>query len=668
MAQAEIPQLAPESDEAQSSAKAVRWWPKGAKDVATSITETVKTIRDDQSELRIGMRRHMRLYRSAPIGGFGPWAYRVLNSALGGPLPLNVVRNCCNTVTSKIAKDRPKATFSTDGASRESKNKARLLEQWGEGFMYRESVYKLTPLSFLDATIFGTGYIKVFPNRNLRRPTVERVFPPNVIVDSVEGFEKNPRNLYQTAFVDKFELASLYPRKASDIVELAPQDLSDHEAEDYLEDSSTDSTGDMVEVIEAFHLPSCKGAGDGRHVMCVGDIVLLDEAWAYDYFPYAVMRWTETPVGWEGMGLAEELRGPQMEINVLLRKIKTAFQMLANPYILADRASNIQKGSVTDIPGSFLFYNGKEPRVATFQTVHPEVFGHLDRLYRLAYEITGVSQMAAASKVPTNLESGRALLVHHDVQSDRFASVSRAWEEFHMDIVRLGVRAAKQIKGYKVKVFGKDGYKELEFNKDIDLDEDSWVMKVFPTSLLSGTPAGKLDMAERLISMGLVTDKEEMLELLDSPDLRGHIERRTAHRRLIERICKRILDGGKFEPPEAAMDLEMAKRIAQDMYLEAREAGVSRVKLGALNEWIFQCVRLQGMMMAPAAPMGPAGAMGAGGLPPGLPPGPLPPEMAGGPPGLVPPPPAGMTPPGGPQPLPVGPMPGGPMGPPMMPV
>jgi hypothetical protein len=647
--------------EKRDTRRVIRWWAeRKANDRAKAVQETVQTIKDDQSELRDNYLRHLRMYRNQPIIGLSPVAFRTLSTRLGAPLSLNALRNMCNTVTSKLAKMRPRITFSCDGASRKMREKARKLEQWTDGFFFQEGIYQQAPRCFLDCTVFGTGYMKVFPDRGDRKVCAERVFPPNIIVDSIEGAEGRPQNKYQTAFVDRHTLATKFPKHRDRIMEVEStlgENVED--LDEYLIESSANSVHDILMVHESWHLPSEPGSGDGMCTLSVEDIELSEKTWKLDYFPFATIRWTQPPVGYEGMGLAEELVGIQVEINRLVRKIQLAFELLANPYLLVDRASGVSKGHITDIPGSIVEYNGKEPRVYSPQTVHPEVFAHLDRLYKLAYEITGVSQMAATSKVPANLESGRALLVHEDVQSDRFATVGQAYEQFFVDIDELGIDAARQVPGYKVRVFGEDRAEELNFKRDIDLKRDQYVMKPFPTALLAGSPAGKLDTAERMVKMGLVKDETQVLEMLDAPDTKGHVMRETAGRRLVEGIIDRILNGEEYEPPEAHMDLVQAVDIAQKRYIEARKEGVPRVRLQEVTLWMHQAIRM-GDMGQPPAPIGPAPMGAAPGIAmpgPGGVPGGLPPEMSG------------MVPPAGPQGnLPPMPVPAGGGGPPLPPV
>jgi hypothetical protein len=208
-------------------------------------------------------------------------------------------------------------------------------------------------------------------------------------------------------------------------------------------------------------------------------------------------------------------------------------------------------------------------------------------------------------------------------------------------------------------VFGEDRAEELNFKRDIDLKRDQYVMKPFPTALLAGSPAGKLDTAERMVKMGLVKDETQVLEMLDAPDTKGHVMRETAGRRLVEGIIDRILNGEEYEPPEAHMDLVQAVDIAQKRYIEARKEGVPRVRLQEVTLWMHQAIRM-GDMGQPPAPIGPAPMGAAPGIAmpgPGGVPGGLPPEMSG------------MVPPAGPQGnLPPMPVPAGGGGPPLPPV
>jgi hypothetical protein len=333
-----------------------------------------------------------------------------------------------------------------------------------------------------------------------------------------------------------------------------------------------DHQQEMVRLDEAYHLASGPNEGDGSFVQCVQGVLIAKKPWKWDFAPYAVARWSESPLGFWGMGLAEELVGIQIEINRLVRKIQTSFQLLANPYVLADRASNIARSSITDIPGSVILYNGREPRVYAPSTVSPEVFSHLDRLYQRGYELAGISQLSAQSQKPVGFESGRAILVFEDIESDRFSTVYRQWEQMHMRVVELGLWAADQEKRYWVPARKALSIEKMKYS-DVGIDREDVMTQIMPTSILGDTPSGQIDELERLQQKGIIGGPEDLADQILDPDVKAVLNRKAAPKRLIERMVQSMLEGGEYQPPEPFMDLQLAMMTAQAMYLEALEEG-----------------------------------------------------------------------------------------------
>lgn len=606
---------------------AIRWWEcDPGEDRAQAVKETMDRLDEENAALQEAHLRHMRLYRNLAMVGFGPYGYSRPDVALGAPLSLNVIRNMVNAVHSRITKNRPRMTFQTAGANFEQKEKARLLQRFGDGLFYKMRAYQQTSKVFLDCAVFGTGFAKVVPGDKKDMPIVlERVFAPEVRVDPAEGMHGKPRNIYQVKYMDKRVLQKKYPDSKDAIEDLRPVSWSDDVAVwGFIPDNRSQ---DIIRVVECYHVASERGASDGLVSVSAEGIELSSQKWRYEFSPFTPLRWSDGPLGYWGMGLPEELLGIQVEINRLVRKIQMSFMLLANPYVFADRSSNIQRGHMTDIPGSIVLYNNKKPEISAPMTVNPEVFSHLDRLYRLSYEIAGMS-LQQASGGTKSYESARAQIVDNQTSDIRFASVTRAWENLHEEIMYKSLRyVEKERRDISVKAFGEEGYDEIHFGDDIDLDEDEWVMRIVPTSALGEGAAAQIDQAERLIKSGLVQHPEEILEQMEAPDIAAYVKRVTAPKRLVEKMVTMMLKGGEQQTPEPQMNLMLSADIAQQMYLEAKLDGVKEERLKRVRRFIQACVDMTSAAGAapPALPSG-------GGVPAAQPPvassAPMPQEMA----------------------------------------
>lgn len=595
------------------------WWENEEEECAQGVMTTIDTIRESQGEMRANDLRHLRMYRNMALAGMG---VNTGARAMAGqaPLSLNVARSMVNATSSKIGKMRPKGTFQTFGAGYKAKKKARDLEQFAEGMLYKEK-FRVTaaPKIFKNLSCLGTGIAKVCPIGG-GKICMESVFTPEITIDSAEGMYGAPRNWYQSKYVDKRWLASRHPEQASRIMELQTSRTWSDDAEQEFFSYTHDQ--EMLRLDEAYHLSSDAKEKDGWFVQAVQGVLLTKKPWKWDFAPYAVGRWSESPLGFWGMGLCEELVGIQVEINRLVRKIQTAFQLLANPYVLADRASNIARSSITDIPGSVILYNGREPRVYAPSTVSAEVFSHLDRLYQRAYELSGISQMSAQSQKPVGFESGRAILVFEDIESDRFATVTREWENLHLRVIELGLWAAEEESAYWVPAKKALSLTKTKWN-ELGVERSDVQTQIMATSVLGDTPSAQIDMLETLTQKGLGSPEDYADQILD-PDVRAYLNRKAAPTRVVQKFVEAMLEGGPYQPPEPFMNLESAMLTAQEMYLEALEQGDhSASELANVRRFMNAITSLVMISKQPETTPAPAAAPPPGALPP-APAGPMP--------------------------------------------
>ncbi len=595
------------------------WWVTDEAHRHEAVAQTVKFLREHNNWRREMNLRHMRLYGNLDIPGYGPTDYYKSASSQSDKLSLNIIKSVCDAVTAKIAKNRPRPTFLTSGGDYSLQRKAKLLDKFVEGQFYATKIYQVAPRVFLDGCVFDVGALKIFCEGG--KICIERVFPGELEVDHSEAVYGCPRQLYQIKYIDRAVLEQLYPKKLAEI--RICNDAGNAEG------VGRDTMADQLCVYESWYLPSGDGAGDGRHIIAIDNATLLEEPWTEPTFPFVFIRWSPRLLGFWGMGLAEELTGIQVEINRLLRKIQQSFHLMGVPRVYLEHGSKVVKAHLNNEIGSIVTYTGAPPVISAPQTVHPEVFAHLDRLYNRAFEIAGISQLTAQSKKPAGLESGAALREYNDIESERFIIVARDYEEFFMEAARMMVRLARKMPGYKVLTPYKRGPSRgqvLEIKwSEIKLDEDQYIMQVFPTSALPHTPAGRTATIEQWIQAGFV-EKDDGKRLLDFPDLEQVVSLDVAASEDLDRVLELMIDHGKYEAPEPFQNLQMAVPKVQSAYLRAKLDGVPEDRLELLRQFMADCTAL----------LQQAGALGP---PPGAPP----PEPEGAPPSPAapaPPPPA----------------------------
>ena len=626
----------------------VFWW-QSKKDPHLAIDKYITVLRDDQHDFYNDLSTYIGLYGGQPIGNSDD-AFRYRSNR--PRLTFNIIHSLCQAATAKIAKHRPGISFLTSGGDWSQRQKAKNLDKFMQGQIYSTKAYSVSQKAFLDACIVGTGVIKSFMENG--KTKIERVPLVELTIDGTEAGTSDPRQIFQTKLVSRHVLAAKFPKYKKQILAAVEE----------VDDSGEESKySDLIKCHEAWHLPSGPEAGDGRHIICIPTATLLDEEHEKDYFPFSFIKWTESPVSFWGNGLAREVKGIQVEINKLLAQIQQQMH-LGTPKVFIDESSKIVSAHINNRVWGAIRYRGKPPQFFVPRTVSGEMFQHLDRLVKQAYEMTGISQLSAQSKKPVGLESGRALREFSDIESERFMVVGQAYEGVFIELARQLIELVKE------EVENGDGYTSISFSpnsgvekidwNDIKMEEDEYIMRIQPVGSLPQTPAAKLASVTEMHMNGLFTT-EEAHQLLEFPDLDRANKLKNSHIDLLDKLIDSIIDKNRYEPPEPYMNLELGVQRFQQAYNLAKLEGVPEARLELLRRWIAKAAAL----LKPPAPPQPAGMEmgmpGPEGMPPGLPPG-LPPEVAGGlppgPPGAMPPGPLMAAPPGAPAALP--PMPLGP--------
>jgi hypothetical protein len=263
--------------------------------------------------------------------------------------------------------------------------------------------------------------------------------------------------------------------------------------------------------------------------------------------------------------------------------------LVSVPKIFVEASSKIVSAHLNNKIGGIIKYAGQPPTPGQLGTIPGELFSHLDRLYTKAYEVIGVSQLAATSAKPAGLNSGKALRIYNDIESERFMSVGMRYEAAFLDAANQFIKLAKEInesedEGLTVKLAG-DKFMETIRWDEVDMDEDKYIMRLFPTSALSSTPAGRLQEVQELLQAGFIS-REDGVKLLNFPDLEGFYNMENAGLEDIERQIEMMVDKGDYETPEPYQNLELGVKKMQQAYLMYRSQGAPEDRLELLRRWM----------------------------------------------------------------------------------
>jgi hypothetical protein len=522
------------------------WWNGDSKkEIGEKLLGTVGWLKEQQNQKLRAAAIHARMYGNQPLFGWAGSNFAKLQSkSLPMDRPtMSVVTSCIDTLVSRITQSRPRPVFLTDGADAKQRQLAKQLNNFIQGEFYQTKAYELGPKILRDACIFGPGIVKVLEDLN-KRVSIERRLFTELLVDQNDSFNGEPRQMYELKLVDRAVLQEFFP-KYKTLIQRAENGYVDQAEEQK-------SVSDLVIVAEGWHLPSGPNANDGLHVIGCDQGVIFDEPWTKAKFPFVTLNYSMPLVGIWGKGLAEQLMGTQVEINKLLMTMSKAINLVGVPRVFVEEGSKVVKAHLNNEVGSIVTYRGTKPEYEIAPCMPQEVYAQLERLVNYAYQQAGISQLAAGSKKPEGLNSGVALREYDDNQTDRFATLSRAYDTFFVDLAYQVTDKAAEIAerdgSYSTVYPNRDGTKEIDLPAAELLTKDP-VIQCFDSSSLPRDPAGRKAEVVELMQAGVISPQEGR-RLLDYTDIQQVDKLENAAEERILQILDDIVGEGEFTAPD----------------------------------------------------------------------------------------------------------------------
>lgn len=547
----------------------------------------------------------------------------------------NVIASNCDAITGTIAATEVRARFMTDDAPWSAQRRARHLELYAEGLAKQMRIDYLCKRAFHDAARKGTGVIKVYVDR-FGRIQAELVQVDDIVVDESEARSGAIRQMHQRAIIFREELKAQFPEFATEID--AAQMKSGARDDDRYWADYRPIERDCLVCIESWYLPigpkGHRGYIPGRHVIVIEGHDLLDEEWNKPHFPFAVMKWTERPKRWYGIGGAERIRGHQRAINLLNAQIERLHWNMALPVTYVRPPDARIAVQTATRGGQYAVVKGEMPKTIIPPAVSPETYNLLDRRKSASFEEFGQSRMSTTGMKPPGLDSGIALREYKDQTTQRFADQEAGHEQLKLDCVFLLLDCCKDLGGAAPEVISDEawGEKKIKWSK-VDMGEVR--TQIVAASNLSRTPAGRLQLVMEFAQAGVVS-QDEARRLMRHPDLERAMSLYTASMERIEKALEQIKDGADNIVPTPYMNAKMAVWRGEAELNLCEMAGAPEEVLENLGQfvtlaaWIVSQAEAAAPTVPAMDPMADPMAAGAPPMPGAMPPGP---PMAPGTPG-----------------------------------
>lgn len=545
------------------------WWKsEKEEDLAANIAGTIKFLEEHQASRTEQLRVSTRLYGNVSVANISGAALSRASSSNSSPMNQRIAYNLCqsviDTLTSKIAKNKVIPTFVTSGGVWKMQRKAEKLSKFVDGEFYRLKAHRMQVMQFMDSAIWGDGIIHVYPDYQSGKVCCERVLPHEILVDMVETTVTEPGQLHRVKILDRDTVKTMYPDKAEEIDAIAPPNYQDV--------GGAATAANLLNVTESWHLPSGFEATDGLHVIASGNVILFQEPWDKDYFPFVRFSYARRPLGYWAQGACERLSPLQLAVNREMILVDRSSWMMGSFKILLENGSKVVSQHLNNDVGTIIHYTGTPPQYVTPPSVDTNKLAYIDSLIAKGYQQEGVSQLSAASLKPMGVNSGKGLRTLDNIEDDRFLFTQQDLEANGLELARQIIEAAKDI--YKEKRHYETTFVDTRFIetidwKDVALEADEYVMKAFPVSTLPKDPAGRLETIQEYMQAGLMSPRAGR-KLMAMPDVEMSDSLANATEDLLSKIFEEMLDGGEYNPPEPYYDLQLAKQMCLE-YLNYAE-------------------------------------------------------------------------------------------------
>lgn len=574
-----------------STYQAKAWWTKKEDEAASVLWDVARRVRSKNERRYSNLAHFYALYEDADLTSMLPGVFEELTSP--ATLALNIVRSNVDTLQAKTSKNRPLPKAITFGGKYTERRRARHLSWFFGGDFEENGVWSAYPLVKRDAILTGTGVSIDFPEWG--KLAHRRVLGWDIGIDPAEAKNGKPRTLYITQPIDRGVLMDMFPTKADKIMK----------AERHMDsaspwDPAQDDLSDVLTTVVAWHLPSGPKATDGRVSIGCSNCIIETSDYKRQRFPINVLYFAHPLLGFFGTGLGQLLAGLQFEVNSIALKMQEANYLTPGGILLSQADSDVSLNRINNGPIQQVTYEGTIP--PQFTSVDPgngATLPYMQQLIRWGYEFPGTSVMSAQSKNPLGANaSGAALAELGDNESERFYDFGQNCEKYAIDVAwnRFDLYEDLKDKSEPIKVtaltksMGRSVLKELKWT-DVRQEKESFVLRVFPTGMLSQTPALRRQEIERMIASQFITPEEGKALLFDSYDLEALGELEQSAVGLVDAVCERLLEGDASDEslyvyPEPFFPHKLIVSRGIRHYLAAKLDGADPENLNLLAQFI----------------------------------------------------------------------------------
>jgi hypothetical protein len=342
--------------------------------------------------------------------------------------------------------------------------------------------------------------------------------PFDVVFDPTkEHYNQNNWVLCRT-FKNKFDIAAKYPEMAESILSQQTKDQVDKRSRRVLAQDIDETTD--IPVYEFFHKRT-ESMPNGRYMLYVdSETILEDTVMPYRDLPvYRIVpaNILGTPYGYADMW---DLLPLQDMLNSLYSTAATNINAFGVQNILNPRGNDVMIEQVSE-GMNFIEYNAAmgAPTPLDLVKTSPEVYQMMQIIEKTMETLSGVNAVARGNP-EQSLRSGTALAL---VQSQALQFVSGLQQSYIRLLEDVGTGLVNLLKDFAnvprmAAIAGINNTTEMKEFKSDDIKSINRVVVDVGNALMQ-TTAGRAQVAENLLQMGLITSPEKYLMVMNTGNL-----------------------------------------------------------------------------------------------------------------------------------------------------
>ncbi len=442
-------------------------------------------------------------------------------------LPINHLHNLGKHIKNMVTANRPAMQARATNTDTESLIQTKLANNLLDYYLREKRLEDYFDKAVESAIVLGTGFIKMEWNAtsgeiyDYNEDTKSPIYEGDVQFKNLSPFDvvfdTNKEDTHHDwvlcrSFKNRWDLVAKYPEFEAEILKVETKDKQNR----YSIGSILYDETDDVAIYEFYHRRS-ESMPDGRYMMMLSDeLVLIDSPMPYRKLPVYRISAGDimgTPFGYSDLF---DVLPIQDAINSLYSTILTNQNAFGVQNVLVPRGSDV---SEENLGGALnvISYNSQfgPPTALNLTSTPPEIFNFVGMLEKTAETISGVNSVARGNP-ETSLKSGNALAL---VQSMALQYMSGLQQSYVRMMEDVGTGLILMLRDFAAvpRIAMISGVENKTVMKNFNGDDLSNVNRVIVDvgNPLAKTTAGRVQMAEQLLQMGLIKTPEQYISVMN---------------------------------------------------------------------------------------------------------------------------------------------------------